>query len=167
MMQRRPLGRTGTDVTILGYGAMELSGLPREPVISDEEAGRLLNAVLDDGINLITTAAGTGAGILLRGGTARGGPAADKAWRQGPLGMPAGEGQRRWESSGIEDLLGEVPRLEFMLRFTLSHPALSSAIVGTSNRAHLRANVAIAGKGPLPAGLYEAARARLASAVPS
>jgi aryl-alcohol dehydrogenase-like predicted oxidoreductase len=125
------------------------------------------SAVQREHEDLITTAAGTGAGILLRGGTARGGPAADKAWRQGPLGMPAGEGQRRWESSGIEDLLGEMPRLEFMLRFTLSHPALSSAIVGTSNPAHLRANVAIAGKGPLPDGLYEAARARLASAVPS
>ena len=48
----RALGRTGANVTILGYGAMELRGLPRGPEISDEDAGRLLNAVLDDGINL-------------------------------------------------------------------------------------------------------------------
>jgi aryl-alcohol dehydrogenase-like predicted oxidoreductase len=34
---------------------MELRGLPRGPEISDEDAGRLLNAVLDDGINLIDT----------------------------------------------------------------------------------------------------------------
>src|ERR1022692_2624830 len=54
-MQRRPLGRTGTDVTILGYGAMELRGQPRGPAIEDADAGRLLNAVLDGGINLIDT----------------------------------------------------------------------------------------------------------------
>src|ERR1700744_5439992 len=51
----RPLGRTQADVTILGYGAMELRGLPRGPEITDEDAGRLLNAGLDGGINLIDT----------------------------------------------------------------------------------------------------------------
>src|SRR5499427_1032469 len=51
----RALGRTGADVTILGYGAMELRGVPRGPEILDEDAGRLLNAVLDGGINLIDT----------------------------------------------------------------------------------------------------------------
>lgn len=51
----RLLGRTGTDVTILSYGAMELRGLPRAPALSDDEASRLLNAVLDAGINLIDT----------------------------------------------------------------------------------------------------------------
>ena len=51
----RTLGRTGADVTILSYGAMELRGAPRGPEIADEDAGRLLNAVLDGGINLIDT----------------------------------------------------------------------------------------------------------------
>ena len=51
----RALGHTGTNVTILGYGAMELRGRPRGPEITDEDAGRLLNAVLDGGINLIDT----------------------------------------------------------------------------------------------------------------
>jgi len=51
----RPLGQTGTDVTVLGYGAMELRGRPWGPTIDDHEAGRLLNAVLDGGINLIDT----------------------------------------------------------------------------------------------------------------
>ena len=51
----RPLGQTGTDVAILGYGAMELRGQPRGPAIDDEQAGVLLNAVLDGGINLIDT----------------------------------------------------------------------------------------------------------------
>ena len=51
----RTLGGTGADVTILSYGAMELRGRPRGPEIADEDAGRLLNAVVDSGINLIDT----------------------------------------------------------------------------------------------------------------
>ncbi len=54
-IETRRLGRTGADVTILGYGAMELRGQPHGPVIADEDAGRLLNEVLDSGINLIDT----------------------------------------------------------------------------------------------------------------
>lgn len=306
-IETRPLGRTGTDVTILGYGAMELRGRPRGPAIDDEDAGRVLNAVLDGGISLIdtsidygrseeligrylahrrdeyflaskcgcllgqpppgamppfphdyspgnvragieqslrrlgtdrldlvqvhmspsgaqlaadetvetmltlrdegkvrfigmsgtlphlpghiamgvfdvfqipysaiqrehedliTTAAAAGAGTLIRGGAARGAPAEDKDWSQGPIGLPEGEGRRRWESSGVPDLLDGMTRLEFVLRFTLSHPALSSTIVGTSSMDHLRSNLAVAAKGPLPADLYEEAMRRLQPAAP-
>src|ERR1035441_5639653 len=122
------------------------------------------SAVQREHEDLITAAAAAGAGTLIRGGAARGGPAGDKDWRQGPLGLPEGEGQRRWETSGVADLLGGMSRLEFVLRFTLSHPALSSTIVGTSSMDHLRANLAIAGKGPLPADLYDKARQRLTPA---
>jgi aryl-alcohol dehydrogenase-like predicted oxidoreductase len=301
-MQTRRLGRTEADVTILGYGAMELRGEPHASAIVDPAAGRLLNEVLDGGINLIdtsidygrseeligrylghrrdeyflaskcgcllgpppagakppfphdwsaanvragieqslrrldtdhldlvqvhmspsraqmeagqtietlvamrdegktrfigmsgilpnlpdhiamgifdvfqipysvvqrehedliTAAAQAGAGTLIRGGVARGGPAEDKSWAQGPLGLPPGEGQRRWDSAGLDDLLGGMPRHEFVLRFTLSHPDLSSTIVGTSNPEHLRANMAIAAKGPLPADLYEQVKKQL------
>jgi aryl-alcohol dehydrogenase-like predicted oxidoreductase len=305
-IENRTLGRTGADVTILGYGAMELRGAPRGPAFEDAEAGRLLNAVLDAGINLIdtsidygrseeligryvgdrrddfflaskcgcpldppadatppfahdytreniragierslrrlgtdrldllqvhmspsraqmeaddtvealvalrdegkvrfigmsgilphlpdqiamgvfdvfqipysvvqrehedliTAAVEAGAGTLIRGGAARGAPADDKGWRQGPLGLAQGEGQRRWESSGIDDLLVDMGRLEFVLRFTLSHPGLSTTIVGTSSMEHLRSNLAIAEKGPLPADLYESVRGSLGPAVP-
>jgi len=306
-MQRRPLGRTGTDVTVLGYGAMELRGPQFGPAISDQDAGRLLNQVLDAGINLIDTsidygpseeligrhvghrrdefflaskcgcllgpppagarppfphdwsaanvragvehslrrlrtdrldlvqvhmspsreqmravgtvealtslrdegkvrfigmsgtlpnlpdhiamgvfdvfqipysavqrehedlitqAAAAGAGTLLRGGAARGGPAVDKAWRQGPLGLAEGEGQRRWAAAGIDGWLDGMSGLEFVLRFTISHPALSSTIVGTSSPGHLRANLAIAEKGPLPPDLYDRARRALTPAPP-
>jgi aryl-alcohol dehydrogenase-like predicted oxidoreductase len=34
--------------------------------------------------------------------------------------------------------------MEFVLRFTISHPTLSTTIVGTSNPGHLRANLALA-----------------------
>ena len=296
----RTLGRTGADVTILSYGAMELRGRPRGPEIADEDAGRLLNAVLDGGINLIDTspdygrseeligsyighrrdefflaskcgcpieipanvpppyphdyspgnvradveqslrrlrtdyldlvqvhmspskatleenhtvetlkdlqaegkvrfigmsgilpnlpdhvamgvfdvfqipysavqrdheeliaeAADKGAGTLIRGGAARGAASEEKNWRTGPLTQEPGLGQRNWDTSGVEDLLAQagISAMEFVLRFTLSHPGLSTTIVGTANPGHLAGNIAIAEKGPLPADLYDEAK---------
>jgi aryl-alcohol dehydrogenase-like predicted oxidoreductase len=297
----RALGRTGADVTILGYGAMELRGRPRGPEITDEDAGRLLNAVLDGGINLIDTspdygrseeligthvghrrdefflaskcgcplnvvptpgspvgqhdyspenvradveqslrrlrtdrldlvqvhmspskaqlaenrtvetlnelqaegkirfigmsgilpdlpdhiamnvfdafqipysavqrdhenliteAAAKGAGTLIRGGAARGAASQEKNWTVGPLTQDPGVGQRNWDTSGIAGLISEagIGRQEFILRFTLSHPGLSTTIVGTANPAHLAGNIAVAEKGPLPQDLYEEAK---------
>jgi aryl-alcohol dehydrogenase-like predicted oxidoreductase len=296
----RTLGRTGAEPTILGYGAMELRGRPRGPEISDQDAGRLLSAVLDGGINLIDTspdygrseeligtyighrrdefflaskcgcpiefpadapppyphdyspqnvraaleqslrrlrtdrldlvqvhmspstatlkenhtvetlkdlqaegkvrfigmsgirpnlpdhitmgvfdvfqipysavqrdheelitqAADAGAGTFIRGGVARGAASQDKAWRTGPLSQDPGVGQRNWETSGIVGLLSAagMSNMEFVLRFTLSHPGLSTTIVGTSSPAHLAGNIAVAEKGPLPADLYEKAK---------
>jgi len=51
----RTLGRTGLQVTQLGYGAMELRGAPRGSVVDDAQAERVLRAVLDGGINYIDT----------------------------------------------------------------------------------------------------------------
>lgn len=48
-MERRGLGNTGLSVTALGYGAMELTHL------EERVAARMLNAVLDGGINFIDT----------------------------------------------------------------------------------------------------------------
>ena len=49
------MGRTGLEVTQLGYGAMEISGGSRGREVYDEDAGAILNAVLDAGINFIDT----------------------------------------------------------------------------------------------------------------
>src|SRR5579871_5256750 len=51
----RTLGRTGLRVTQLGFGAMELRGAPRGRPIDDQQAERVLNTVLDSGINYIDT----------------------------------------------------------------------------------------------------------------
>ncbi len=51
-MERRPLGSTGLQVSVLGFGA----GPVGDAALSEEEAGRLLHGVLDAGINLIDTA---------------------------------------------------------------------------------------------------------------
>jgi aryl-alcohol dehydrogenase-like predicted oxidoreductase len=53
-MQTRAFGHTGLQVTPLGFGAMHLN----DGRVSEEEAGRLLNEVLDLGVNLIDTARG-------------------------------------------------------------------------------------------------------------
>jgi aryl-alcohol dehydrogenase-like predicted oxidoreductase len=51
----RTLGRTGLQVTQLGYGAMELRDAPRGPAIDEAQAKAVLEAVLDGGINYIDT----------------------------------------------------------------------------------------------------------------
>lgn len=57
-LQTTILGRTGVEVTRLGYGAMELRGSGdglSGPRLPGAEVDRLLNAVLDAGINVIDT----------------------------------------------------------------------------------------------------------------
>jgi len=53
-MQKRPFGSTGLSVTPLGFGAAPIGLLQTER----EAAGKLLNVLLDEGVNLIDTAAG-------------------------------------------------------------------------------------------------------------
>jgi aryl-alcohol dehydrogenase-like predicted oxidoreductase len=300
----RTLGRTGVEVSILGYGAMELRGQPRGPALADADAERVLTAVLDAGINLIDTsidygrseeligrylgsrrdeyflaskcgcllsppadapppyphdfsaanvragveqslrrlrtdhldlvqvhmspsvevlragntvdelqrlreegkvrflgmsgtlpeladhiemgvfdvfqipyslfqlshgelatrAADAGAGVLIRGGAGRGTAAEDKNWTVQPLSGADGPAKDIWAGAGLEELLDGMSRHEFVLRFTLSNPALSSTIVGTSSVEHLHSNVEIASRGPLSDELYTEAKSRLAAA---
>jgi aryl-alcohol dehydrogenase-like predicted oxidoreductase len=105
--------------------------------------------------DVITRAARAGAGIIIRGGVARGGPADDKQ-RDDALEL--------WQKAQLDDLLDGMSRMEFMLRFTLSHPDLHTTIVGTINPQHLQDNLNAAQKGPLPPDLYEEAKRRLAAA---
>lgn len=43
----------------------------------------------------------------------------------------------------LVDFAGDIPLVEFALQFTLAHPDVSTAIIGTTNIDHLRANVEI------------------------
>ena len=58
MLPTKLLGRTGLSVTQLGYGSMGLRG-PKTwgvRVVGEKQSERILNLVLDSGINFIDTA---------------------------------------------------------------------------------------------------------------
>jgi aryl-alcohol dehydrogenase-like predicted oxidoreductase len=295
-LPKRELGRTGLQVTMLGYGAMELRGVPRGRDVSDAQAETILNAVLDAGINYIDTsidyglseerigryiahrraeyylaskcgclvgatpaprgqrnphvftrdnivagveqslvrmktdhldvvqfhsspsretlaehdaldavlslkragkvrfvgmsgtlphladhiamgvfdvfqipysavereheaiiaaAARAGAGIVIRGGAAKGAPSG---------GGQTGSQWERWQKAQLGDLLGGMTPMEFILRFTFTHPGMATNIVGTISPAHLKDNLDALRKGPLAPDLYAEAKRRLAAA---
>jgi aryl-alcohol dehydrogenase-like predicted oxidoreductase len=104
---------------------------------------------------VITEAAAHGAGTVIRGGVARGEPGA---------GTGAEDVWAAYERADLDSLADGASRSEFMLRFTISHPALSTTIVGTLNPEHLAENVAAVKKGALPEDVYAEAKRRLASA---
>ena len=103
--------------------------------------------------NLITRASQTGAGIIIRGGVAKGEP---------QIGLGRKEFWDKFEKAKLDELRGPgETRTAFMLRFTLSHPHCHTTIVGSLQPEHLRENVEIAKKGPLPGDVYEEAKKRL------
>jgi aryl-alcohol dehydrogenase-like predicted oxidoreductase len=103
----------------------------------------------------IAEAARGGAGIVIRGGVARGEPGA---------GHGSADVWRLWEQAQLSDLLEDMSATELMLRFTITSPDIHTTIVGTLNPAHLQENVAAVLKGPLPAAIYDEAKRRLADA---
>jgi aryl-alcohol dehydrogenase-like predicted oxidoreductase len=122
------------------------------------------SALQDEHEPHIQQASQAGAGILIRGGAARGTASEDKNWSVEPLGLTGTKTPAKdlWQAAGTDEILpADMDRHEFLLRFTLSHPGLSSAIVGTSKLAHFQRNAEIAARGPLPPELYEEAKRRL------
>ncbi len=68
----------------------------------------------------------------------------------------------RWEASGLQELLEEgETRNDFLIRYTLTHPAITAGVCGTRGTEHLVQNVRAALRGPLSADVYEEAKRRL------
>jgi aryl-alcohol dehydrogenase-like predicted oxidoreductase len=108
---------------------------------------------------VIARASAAGAGILIRGGVARGTPS---DWEGRTYYMRSTTDMRdEWDQAGLDDLLDGMTRIEFTLRFTLAHDDLDTTIVGTANAAHLRANLATARVGPLPSEVVSEVKRRL------
>jgi len=105
----------------------------------------------------IGDAAAGGAGVIVRGGVGQGEPGAGR----GHLDRWAA-----WERANLDELREEgESRTAFLLRFTLSHPGLSTTIVGTKNPEHLAVNVEAAERGALASDIYTEAKRRLDAAV--
>jgi aryl-alcohol dehydrogenase-like predicted oxidoreductase len=105
--------------------------------------------------DLMTRAEKSGAGIIIRGGIAQGGPDAE-------IQRPALNDV--WNQAQLDELLPKgMTRAELILRHTLSNPNCHTTIVGTSNRQHLADNITAATAGPLPEEFRQQIDARVAS----
>ncbi len=117
---------------------------------------------------VIDRASKAGAGIIIRGGVARGSPT---DWEERRYYMLSADDLRnRWEQAKLDDLLDGMSRMEFMLRFTLSDPDLDTTIVGTKSLEHLRGQRRGGAQGPAAGGRRrggeaQAKRGRVAAGV--
>ena len=102
---------------------------------------------------VIGDAAASGCGVIVRGGVAQGN-AGSTPKKQTTLEL--------WEKARLDELLDEgESRTQFLLRYTISHPGMSTTIVGTRNTDHLAENLVAVEAGPLSDEVYEDAKARL------
>jgi aryl-alcohol dehydrogenase-like predicted oxidoreductase len=149
----RFLGISGTHPNLADHIAMDVFDVFQIPYSALEREHE----------DAISAAADSGAGVVIRGGVARGIPDPE-APRYGRMSEDYRDRLKlrkaRLEQATFDDLLDGMTTMEFLLRFTLSHPSMATTIVGTANLEHLAANVAAAQDGPLPADVYEAARER-------
>ena len=140
----RFIGMSGTLPNLtdhIAMGVFDVFQIPYSAVEREHEAA-------------IAAAARSGAGIVIRGGAAKGAPTEGKQ---------AGLQWERWRRAQLDDLLDGMSPMEFILRFTFTNPDLDTTIVGTISPDHLRANLDILQQGPLPPDLYEEAKNRLAA----
>jgi aryl-alcohol dehydrogenase-like predicted oxidoreductase len=138
----RFVGMSGTLPNLsdhIAMGVFDVFQIPYSAVEREHEA-------------LIAAAAKAGAGIVIRGGAAKGAPTEGKQ---------AGVQWERWRHVHLDDLLDGMSPMEFILRFTFTHPDLHTNIVGTINPDHLQHNVDVLLQGPLPADVYAEAKRRL------
>lgn len=129
--------------TYIDWGIFDVFQIPYSALERDHE-------------NLITSAAKAGAGVIDRGGVARGEPGS---------GLGSTDRWAKFEAAKLDELRAEgESRTTFLLRFLLSHPDISTTIVGTMNPDHLAENIQAASKGALPADVYSEAKNRLTAA---
>ena len=90
-------------------------------------------------------------------------PLANAPWRYAdqPVGQEAEPSWLRWKELALDP--GDLAWDELAARFAAHYPGVSSAIAGTRQAAHLRHNVDLVARGPLPADTLAAIRARFAA----
>ena len=103
-----------------------------------------------------------GKAIVARGVTGRGAPGKD--WATRPIGTAQGEVRELWERAGLDELLGGMSRIEFMIRFAMANDNVDLCLVATTNKDHLAVDIDYANKGPIAADLYRSACQRISDA---
>jgi aryl-alcohol dehydrogenase-like predicted oxidoreductase len=124
----------------IGLGVFDVFQIPYSALERDHES-------------VITAASESGSGVVVRGGVAQGAPGE---------GLGKTDRWEQWNKANLDELLDGMTRTEFVLRFTISHPGMTTTIVGTLNPDHLAQNIATVRQGPLPKDTYEEAKRRLA-----
>jgi aryl-alcohol dehydrogenase-like predicted oxidoreductase len=128
--------------TFIGWGVFDTFQIPYSALERQHE-------------KLIQAASDAGAGVIVRGGVARGEPGA---------GLGDSDRWAAWKDARLDELLEEgESATQFLLRFTNAHPGMSTNIVGTRSVEHLRENIAAAAN-PLSPEIYAEAKRRLDAA---
>ena len=88
-------------------------------------------------------------------------PISNAVWERAerPDGSFMGAPWARAQQFPLKELAGDIPLPEFALRFTLSHPDVCTAIVGSTNPDHIRANAVVSDGRPLPDDVVARAKA--------
>jgi aryl-alcohol dehydrogenase-like predicted oxidoreductase len=110
----RYIGMSGTLPHLrdhIGMGVFDVFQIPYSAVEREHETA-------------IAAASAAGAGIVIGGGAAKGAPAPEKH---------TGLQWERWRQAGLDEVLQDMSPVEFVLRFTFSHPDMDTTIVGTVN----------------------------------
>jgi aryl-alcohol dehydrogenase-like predicted oxidoreductase len=103
---------------------------------------------------VIGEAAAAGAGVIIRGGVAKG----EHSTRQS-------DRWTLWETCKLDEFLADgESRSSFLLRLTITHPGMHTTIVGTRNPQHLADNLAAAERGTVPEDTYAEIKRRLTEA---
>ncbi len=103
-----------------------------------------------------------GKAVVARGVTGRGAPG--KQWTTRPIGTADREARDLWQGARLNELLGGMSPIEFMIRFAMTNDNVDVALVATTDAGHLASDVAYAMKGPLDMALFRAASERLEAA---
>jgi len=125
--------------TMIGWDVFEFYQLPYNIVARLHE-------------NTITKAAAAGAGIILRG-TVK--PTYSRVYHDA-------DWEALWDRAKLDDLADEGgDRYRFMLRYAISHPDYSTAIIGTGSLDHLTDNIRTFEEGPLQPDVVSEVKKRL------
>ena len=96
-----------------------------------------------------------GFGIIVRGGVAQGG----KREKKNTEGRPV-----TFADTGLDELRDGDSAQQFLLRYAITTPGVTTIIAGSADPQHIRANARAARRGPLPGDIYAEAGRRLDAA---